>query len=250
MESPASQKAVRPGEGDEGQVRATDYLQSPEVLHGTRAGLLSPEVLNSLCMLGEVAKLKDDNTGAHIERMGICAAGVARVLGLSDLQCELMRYTAPLHDIGKVGVPDYIINKPGALDAAQLGMMRQHPWLGYRLLKLSQSLALRLAGEISLSHHERWDGGGYPLGSAGEAIPLSGRIVAVADVFDALTSERPYKRAWSREEALQFVIENAGAHFDPRVAAALGEYVCGRDEVTVGSAAQHSAAGRAPNRAR
>ena len=121
-----------------------------------------------------------------------------------------------MHDVGKVGTPDQILLKPGRLNEEEMAVMRQHAQMGYDILKGSQASMLQLAAEIALSHHERWDGGGYPHGRAGDDIPLVGRIVAVADVFDALTSVRPYKQAWSMEQARQYLLDNRGSHFDAR----------------------------------
>ena len=132
-----------------------------------------------------------------------------------------MLNAAPMHDIGKVGTPDHILLKPGRLNPEEMVVMRQHAEIGYNILKDCQARMLKLAAEIALTHHERYDGQGYPRGLAGEAIPLVGRIVAVADVFDALTSVRPYKLAWSMEDARQHLLDNCNTHFDPRCVEAL-----------------------------
>lgn len=169
--------------------------------------------------LGRAAEYRDNETGYHIIRMSQTSALLAQKLGWSDAACELMLNASPMHDIGKIGIPDQILLKPGRLDAAEWEVMKTHAAIGAELLDADDSSLLRLAREIALTHHEKWDGSGYPHALAGEAIPQSGRIVAVADVFDALTSARPYKKAWPVEAAEAYVRDNAGSHFDPAVAA-------------------------------
>ncbi|HNE17680.1 MAG TPA: HD domain-containing protein, partial [Rhodocyclaceae bacterium] len=146
---------------------------------------------------------------AHYSRL------IAEQLGLGAEFCERLLSAAPMHDVGKVGTPDHILLKPGRLTDEEMAIMRQHASIGHDILKGSSSPMIQLAAEIALSHHEKFDGSGYPGGLTGEAIPLSGRIVAVADVFDALTSERPYKPAWALDRAVQFLKDGRGAHFDP-----------------------------------
>jgi two-component system response regulator RpfG len=136
-------------------------------------------------------------------------------MGLDENRCTLIELAAPMHDIGKIGIPDNILLKPGKLNHEELAIMKTHTSIGYHILKNSHSKYISLGAEIALSHHERFDGGGYPNGLQGKAIPLDARIVAVADVYDALTSERPYKKAWSNQEALEYLVSNKGAHFDP-----------------------------------
>jgi putative two-component system response regulator len=165
--------------------------------------------------LSKAAECRDPETGAHILRMAHYSRHIAKHLGLSEADQELILEAAPMHDIGKVGIADHILLKPGKLDPEEFAIMQQHATLGYEILKNSESKVLQAGAQIALSHHEKFDGSGYPAGLAGEAIPLFGRIVAVADVFDALTSERPYKKAWELERAVAFLRENAGQHFDP-----------------------------------
>jgi len=165
--------------------------------------------------LAKAAEFRDPETGGHIQRMAHYSEHIGRRLGLSDEQCELLLQAAPMHDVGKMGIPDGILLKPGKLDEDEFRVMKQHPEIGYSILRGSNSRLIQVAAEIALSHHEKWDGSGYPQGQSGEAIPLFGRIVAVADVFDALTSARPYKRAWSIEQAQEFIATSAGSHFDP-----------------------------------
>jgi response regulator RpfG family c-di-GMP phosphodiesterase len=146
---------------------------------------------------------------------------IAAELGMSAEEQAFILNAAPMHDIGKVGTPDHILLKPGRLNAEEMVIMRQHAVIGYNILKSSEAAMLQLAAEIAYAHHERYDGTGYPNGLAGETIPLVGRIVAVADVFDALTSVRPYKQAWTLDEARAFLVENSGTHFDPQCVEAL-----------------------------
>jgi CHASE2 domain-containing sensor protein len=172
--------------------------------------------LEVLQRLAQAAEFRDAGTGAHVSRIGVLAEKVARQLGLSEEECELLLHAAPLHDVGKVGVPDRILLKPGALDPDEWLVMQSHTLIGARILAGSDSPVVQLAEEIALTHHERWDGGGYPNRLRGEQIPLGGRICAVVDVFDALRSERPYKPAWSLEDTLEELRRQRGRHFDPQ----------------------------------
>jgi len=166
--------------------------------------------------LCKAAEYRDPETGAHILRMAHYSQLIAKNLGLSVEDQELLLEAAPMHDIGKVGISDNILLKPGRLDEAEFEIMKQHAAFGYELLKNSTSRVLQAGAEIALGHHEKFDGSGYPNGLSGDAIPIFSRIVAVADVFDALTSERPYKKAWTLEEAVDFLNAGAGSHFDPQ----------------------------------
>jgi response regulator RpfG family c-di-GMP phosphodiesterase len=166
--------------------------------------------------LCKAAEFRDPETGAHILRMAHYSQLIAKKLGLPPEEQELLLEAAPMHDIGKVGITDNILLKPGRLDAAEFEIMKQHAAFGYELLKNSNSRVLQAGAEIALGHHEKYDGSGYPQGLKGEAIPIFSRIVAVADVFDALTSERPYKKAWSLEQAVDFLNAGSGTHFDPQ----------------------------------
>lgn len=174
--------------------------------------------LKVLRHLSRAAEYRDNETGLHILRMSHYSALLAKKHGWSDSDCELMLHASQLHDIGKIGIPDAVLLKPGKLDSAEWEIMKTHVTIGADILDGSESNLLRLARTIALHHHEKWDGSGYPSGLVGRAIPQSARIAAVADVFDALTSERPYKRAWPVEDAVAFIRENAGTHFDPEVA--------------------------------
>ncbi|WP_322348675.1 HD domain-containing phosphohydrolase [Undibacterium parvum] len=170
--------------------------------------------------LSKAADSRDPETGAHIVRMANYSRVIAEQLGLSAAQQQLILEAAPMHDIGKVGIPDHILLKPGKLSIEEFAIMKKHAMLGYQILAESQSEMLQVGAEIALSHHEKFDGSGYPHGLVGEEIPLFARIVAVADVFDALTSERPYKTAWDIDKALALLHEGAGSHFDPQCVAA------------------------------
>ena len=168
--------------------------------------------------LRAAAEFKDDETGSHIERMARTAQLLARAAGLSEAEAELVLQAAPMHDVGKIGVPDRILLKPTPLTPDEWRVMRMHPGIGAGIIGKHDAPILKIARRISLTHHEKWDGSGYPRGLKGEEIPLVGRIVALADAFDALTSERPFKPAWPVENATTYVREQAGKHFDPRLA--------------------------------
>jgi len=171
--------------------------------------------------LSMAAEHRDRDTAYHVVRVAEYAGVIAEGIGLDADTVRQIRYAAPMHDVGKVGIPDAVLLKPGRLDADEFDRMKAHTLIGGRILAESSSPLIRLAAEIALTHHERFDGKGYPNGRAGTDIPLSGRIVAVADVFDALTSERPYKRAWTPEEAFATLTAERGAHFDPSCVDAL-----------------------------
>ena len=169
----------------------------------------------TLARLANAAEYRDPETGRHLERMSRYSETLARAVGLDAGACKQLRLAAPMHDIGKIGIPDAILLKPGKLTADEFERMKEHTVFGHRLLAHSDSPLLNHAAEIAMSHHERWDGSGYPHELAGAEIPLSGRIVAVADVFDALTSARCYKPAYPLEQALDALRAGAGHHFDP-----------------------------------
>lgn len=201
-------------------------LRQSHKKHINRAAWLAEEVSKAtakikaqeretIFCLAKAAEYRDPETGAHILRMAHYSKHIARVLGLPIDQQDLLLEAAPMHDLGKVGIPDSILLKPGKLTSEEFTYMKQHATIGYELLKTNSSPLLKVAAEIAYTHHEKFDGSGYPNGLAGHDIPLYGRIVAVADVFDALTSERPYKKAWSVEQASQLLREGAGQHFDP-----------------------------------
>ena len=167
--------------------------------------------------LGLAAEYKDNETGLHVIRMSHYAQILARAAGFSEARAEQLLHAAPMHDVGKIGIPDAILRKPGKLDAAEWQVMQQHAEIGARIIGEHATGLLRMAHDIALSHHEKWDGSGYPHGLQGEAIPIEGRIVAIADVFDALTSERPYKKAWTVEAAIELLRAESGRHFDAQL---------------------------------
>ncbi|MCC5876324.1 MAG: response regulator [Candidatus Sumerlaeia bacterium] len=184
--------------------------------------------------LGLACEFRDDDTGLHTKRVGILASKIAASLGCDNDFVTLMREAAPLHDIGKVGIPDIILLKPGKLSSAEWAIMKTHTTIGAQILDGSPHALLNIAEEIALTHHERHDGAGYH-GMSGEEIPLSGRICAVADVFDALTHTRPYKEAWPVSDALQEITAQRGRQFDPDVVDAFlavveSEYAEAEDE--------------------
>jgi putative two-component system response regulator len=169
--------------------------------------------------LALAAEYRDDTTGEHTRRVGRAAAIVAREFGLEDELVELLRRAAPLHDVGKLAIADSILLKHGPLTPVEYEVMKVHATVGSEILGRSRSRLLQVAEEIALTHHERWDGSGYPAGLKGEAIPISGRIVAIVDVFDALTHRRPYKEAWTVGDAVGEIIRLGGSHFDPQLTA-------------------------------
>ena len=171
--------------------------------------------LETLLRLAKAGEYRDEETGGHILRMANFSRLIAERLGLSKDECQIIEIAAPMHDIGKIGIPDNILLKPGKLDTEEFRSMQNHARIGYEILKDSPSQYLQMGAIIAYGHHEKFDGQGYPNGLAGEIIPLPARIVAVADVFDALTSKRPYKRAWSVQDAVEYLQIQQGRHFDP-----------------------------------
>jgi CHASE2 domain-containing sensor protein len=203
------------------RARVTRYNAELEAAVHARTKDLAATQLEVVLRLARAAELHDDDTGEHIERMSRMCGEVALELGLPVTRAETIRYAAVLHDVGKIGVPDDILRKPARLTADEMTTMRRHVIEGAELLEGSPSPVLQVAETIVDTHHERWDGTGYPHGLTGTEIPLEGRIAAVCDVFDALTHERPYKPAWSVERACEEIARLRGTHFDPEVADAL-----------------------------
>jgi putative two-component system response regulator len=177
-----------------------------------------------IARLALAAEFRDDTTGRHTQRVGDLSAEIGRNLGIDEMELEIIRLATPLHDIGKIGIPDHILLKPGPLTEAEYAEVQQHVTIGASILSGGTAPLLKLAEEVALTHHERWDGTGY-LGLAGEDIPLVARIVAVADVFDALSSVRPYKEAWPRDRVIEEIQALSGLHFDPRIVAAFLEAI-------------------------
>ena len=208
------------------RVRNMLALHKSHVEVANRAAILSVEVRrateailerekDTVMRLSRAAEFRDPETGAHIQRMARYSWLIADHITHDQPFADAMLEAAPMHDVGKLGTPDHILLKPGKLTPEEFVIMKQHAEIGWVILKDGASPTLRLAAEIARAHHEKFDGSGYPGGLAGDAIPLSGRIVAVADVFDALTSTRPYKTAWEVSHAVEFLRENSGSHFDP-----------------------------------
>lgn len=167
--------------------------------------------------LTKAAEFRDDETAAHLQRMSEYSRLLARKVGLDDYTSEMIRTASPMHDVGKIGIPDSILLKPGRLTPDEYEVMKKHAEIGYNILGGSDSKLLQLAASIALTHHEKYNGSGYPQGLKGDDIPIEGRIVAVADVFDALTSERPYKKAWPLERALKLLVDGRNEHFDGKL---------------------------------
>jgi len=184
--------------------------------------------LETIVRLSRAAEYRDEDTGAHILRMSHYAAAVAKQMGLSEKDVETILHAAPMHDIGKIGIPDRILLKPGKLDAEEWEIMTSHTTVGVRILEGSDAEVIQLGETIAGTHHEKWNGEGYPSGLKGENIPISGRITAIADVFDALTSKRPYKEPFSVDRSFSIITEGRGAHFDP---AATDAFVAAREEI-------------------
>ena len=203
-------------------------LRKSQLLLQDKALLLQDEVklatirlkeseYETLQMLGKTAEFKDPETNAHTQRVAYYCKLLARAYGLDENLQDIIFYASPFHDLGKIGIPDKILLKPGKLDDDEFSIMKNHAKIGYEILKGSKSKYLKAGGVIAYNHHEKYDGTGYPNGLKGENIPIFGRITAIADVFDALTSSRPYKKAWSLEEAFDFLIREKEVHFDPKL---------------------------------
>lgn len=197
------------------EVRNHNQLLAEKVLERTRE--LADSRLDFIRRLGRAAEYRDNETGLHILRMSHFSELLAKAAGLPPNICDLILQASPMHDIGKLGIPDSILLKPGRLTPEEFETMKTHVEIGADLLAGSDARLLEMAREIAMNHHERWNGKGYPRGRVGEEIPLSGRIVAICDVFDALTTVRPYKAAWSLEEALAEIRAQRGKQFDPEL---------------------------------
>ena len=213
----------------------TKPMRAPVIKHRVRTHLslvrieeLERTRLLIIQRLGRAAEFKDNETGMHVIRMSHYCRIVAEKIGASPEYCKLILQASPMHDVGKIGVPDSILLKPGPLNDDEWKIMRRHPKMGAGIIGEHDSDLLSMASEISLTHHEKWNGKGYPAGLAGENIPLSGRISALADVFDALVTTRPYKEAWPLEKALDLICSETGEHFDPRLTQA---FMDGLDDI-------------------
>ncbi len=193
-------------------------------LRETEARLhLAEREFEAIIALGKVAEFRDEDTAAHIVRVGLYSKILGEIFYADEDDRRSLFYAAPLHDLGKIGIPDAILLKPGALDPGELAIMRTHTSIGHEILREFKNPALKMGGDIALSHHERFDGRGYPNGLAGSDIPLCGRILAVVDVFDAMTSKRAYKEALPPDRAFDYIEKERGGHFDPEIAAAFLE---------------------------
>ncbi len=208
---------------------AVDYIVKPVypaiVLARVRAQLslvratrLEQSYRDAISMLGEAAHFNDTDTGVHIWRMAAYAAALAKASGWSQDDCQLIELASPMHDTGKLGVPQAILQKPGPLNDEEWKVMKTHPEVGHDILARSNSPVFCMAAEIALQHHEKWDGSGYPYGLRATAISEAARMVAIADVFDALTMKRPYKPAWPMEQVVATIRAGVGSHFDPQLA--------------------------------
>ncbi|MGC2166042.1 MAG: HD domain-containing phosphohydrolase [Gallionella sp.] len=228
LESGATDFITKPIDPYECRVRCRNMLhlrlQQKIILH--RSQFLAQHITEAtrqmrerehetLFRLARAGEYRDEDTGNHIVRMSQYSRLIAEALSLEHERCDLIEMAAPMHDIGKIGIPDHILLKPGRLTADEVTIMKTHPLIGFQILQNSPSKYLSMGAEIALSHHEKFDGSGYPHGAQGDEIPLVARIVAVADVFDALTSRRPYKSKWSNEAGLAYLTSNSGKHFDP-----------------------------------
>jgi putative two-component system response regulator len=198
---------------------SSDILRARVTTHLSlvRASKLESSYHDAIYMLSQAGHFNDNDTGVHVWRMSTYARMLAAACGLPDEFCTLIAEAAPMHDTGKIGISHAILKKPGKLDAQEWTEMKTHTQIGYDILSTSKAPIFALAAEIALCHHERWDGSGYPQGLAGEAIPVSARVVAVADVFDALSMKRPYKEPWPLEQILSELRKGSGTHFDPAI---------------------------------
>ena len=228
LENGATDFLTRPIDPQECRARCLNLLalRRSQKMLSDRAQWLEEQVMQAtrevrtreretLMKLAKAGEYRDEETGNHIIRMAKYARLIAEELKLTAMECDEIESAAPMHDIGKIGIPDLILLKPGRHTPDEQEIMRRHPLIGYQILADSPSRYLKMGAVIALGHHEKYDGSGYPQGLAGEDIPLPARIAAVADVFDALTSNRPYKNAWTFQQALGYVQSESGKHFDP-----------------------------------
>ena len=189
--------------------------RSLEHLVSERTEELNESRLEIIRRLGLAAEYKDNETGMHVIRISFYCKTIATACGMSNEWVDLIFNASPMHDIGKIGIPDHILRKPGRLNAEERPIMERHAEIGAKIIGNHDSILLETARSVALTHHEKWNGSGYPRGLKGDEIPLTGRIVAIADVFDALTSTRPYKEAWSFEKSIEHIKEESSRHFDP-----------------------------------
>jgi two-component system response regulator RpfG len=238
FEAGASDYLIRPVDPIECRVRCQNLLNLRQqyVVNSKHARMLEERIdevkrdlrlreMDTLFRLAGAADRRDAVTGAHLKRMARYSALIARGIGLDEDHIEAIELGAPMHDIGKIGIPDSIMQKQGPLTAEEIQIMKTHPQIGYEILQGSPSRFLQAAAIIAQSHHEKFDGTGYPFGLKGKKIPVEARIVALADVFDALTSERPYKPAWEWDAAVNYIVEQKGKHFDPELVDVFIDYL-------------------------
>jgi len=195
------------------QVKNQNIILEQEVKQRTQE--LDQTRLQLIGSLGRAAEFRDNETGLHVIRMSQCSAYLAKAAGLSEKECNLLRNASPMHDIGKIGIPDNILLKPGRLNEHEWEIMKTHTIIGEKILSGNDSELLQTAATLARSHHERWDGSGYPDGLKGEEIPMFSRITTLCDVFDALLSKRPYKGSWSVEDTINYIALQRNKHFDP-----------------------------------
>ncbi|MCX7627583.1 MAG: response regulator [Methylophilaceae bacterium] len=197
--------------GDEMEQLLWNMVQThTQELHHTQIQLVE--------CLGRAGEYRDTETGAHVTRMSRACQMLAKAIGWNDARAELLLYASQMHDLGKIGIPDHILNKPGKLDEKERRIINTHTTIGAEIIGNSKGELMQMARIVALHHHEKWDGCGYPYGLSGENIPIEARIVALCDVFDALTSSRPYKPGWPLEKAVDFIRDQSGKHFDPTLA--------------------------------
>jgi putative two-component system response regulator len=210
------------------ELGAVDYITKPispavvKIRVKTHLSLVQADELKRTRLeviqrLGRASEYKDNETGLHVMRMSHYSQVLALAYGFSESLAEELLHAAPMHDLGKIGIPDEIMLKPGKLTAAEFEIMKTHPLIGAEIIGECDSSLLSLAKEVALNHHEKWDGTGYPHGLKGEKIPIAARIVALADVFDALTTKRPYKEAWPLDKTLAYLKAQSGHHFEPKL---------------------------------
>ena len=200
-------------------------METLEGIVHLRTRELKETQLDVVHRLAQAAEHRDNETGSHIVRMSHYAMVLGQASGMSEEECDILFHATPMHDVGKIGIPDRVLLKPGKLDADEWKIMKQHTVIGAKLLANSQSPVLQMGELIALTHHERWDGSGYPHQLAGEDIPLVGRICAIADVFDALSSKRCYKDPWPLEKTLEEIRSLSGIQFDPRLVEMFEEFL-------------------------
>ena len=238
LDAGATDFLIRPIDQYECKVRCKNLLtlRQQQQIISSRAKWLEEQVAigtreiqirerETLLRLAKAGEYRDEGTGNHVLRIARYSRLIAEVLGLSSRDCDDIELASPMHDIGKIGIPDKILLREGPLDEREMEIIRQHTVIGHDILSDSPSRYINLGAEIALTHHEKYDGTGYPYGLAGEDISIFGRIVAVVDVFDALTSTRPYKEAWSFDEAANYIREASGTHMDPRIVDAFSDNI-------------------------